>query len=272
MSTAADTLAAHKVDFSYASRRVLNQVSLGVEAGEVVALLGRNGAGKSTLLRILLGFLRPQRGEVVLAGQALHRYGRRTLATRLAYVPQAHATPFPYSVREIVLMGRFPAHPAWRASHRPADIAAVDAMLERFGIAHLAGRAYTEISGGERQLVLLARALIQGARTLVMDEPFNGLDYGRQIQLLAHLRQLADAGHAILLTTHQPDHALLCASRVAVLMDGRISADGPAAQVVSAQTIRELYGVEVAAFSSPQGHVAFYPVHSLARPISIDLS
>jgi len=266
MSAAADTLCAHKLDFSYGSRHVLNQVNIGVCAGEVVALLGRNGAGKSTLLRILLGFLRPQRGEVVLAGQALHRYARRTLATRLAYVPQAHATPFPYSVREIVLMGRFPAHPAWGSSHH-ADIAAVDAMLERFGIAHLAGRAYTEISGGERQLVLLARALIQGARTLVMDEPFNGLDYGRQIQLLAHLRQLADAGHAILLTTHHPEHALLCASRVAVLMDGRISADGPAAQVVSAQTIRELYGVEVAAFSSPQGHVAFHPVHSLTQPI-----
>jgi len=260
MSASADTLCACQVDFSYGNRRVLNQVNIGVGAGEVVALLGRNGAGKSTLLRILLGFVRPQRGGVVLAGQALHRYARRTLATRLAYVPQAHVTPFPYPVREIVLMGRFPAHPAWGASRRPADIAAVDAMLERFGIAHLGGRAYTEISGGERQLVLLSRALIQGARTLVMDEPFNGLDYGRQIQLLAHLRQLAEEGYAVLLTTHHPEHALLCASRVAVLMNGRISADGPAAQVVSAQTIRELYGVKVAAFSSPQGHVAFYPV------------
>jgi len=260
VNTAAAHLYAHKVDFSYGYRCVLHQVSVGVQSGEVVALLGRNGAGKSTLLRILLGFLRPQRGEVVLAGKALHTYARRALATRLAYVPQAHATPFPYSVREIVLMGRFPTHPAFGASQRPADVAAVDEMLARFGIAHLAERAYTEISGGERQLALLSRALIQGAKTLVMDEPLNGLDYGRQIQLLAHLRQLADAGYAILLTTHHPEHALLCASRVAVLMEGRIMADGPAAQIVTAQTIRELYGVNVSAFSSPHGHVAFYPL------------
>jgi len=256
----ADLLMAHEVDFSYGARRVLHQVSVGVRAGEVVALLGRNGAGKSTLLRILLGFIRPQRGTVELAGQALYRYGRRALATRLAYVPQAHVTPFPYSVRDIVLMGRFPAQPAWGASRSPADVAVVDAMLDRFKIAHLAERPYTEISGGERQLALLSRALIQGARTLVMDEPLNGLDYGRQIQLLQHLRQLADEGYAILLTTHHPEHALQCATRVAVLMEGRINADGPAAQIVTAHTIRDLYEVEVAAFSSPQGHVAFYPV------------
>jgi len=256
----ADSLIAQQVDFSYGPRRVLDQVSVTVRAGEVVALLGRNGAGKSTLLRILLGFLRPQRGQVRLAGQPLQRYGRRALATRLAYVPQAHLTPFPYSVREIVRMGRFPAQPGWGAARKSADMAAVDAMLERFKIAHLAARPYTEISGGERQLALLSRALIQGARTLVMDEPLNGLDYGRQIQLLQHLRQLADEGHAIVLTTHHPEHALLCATRVAVLMDGHIQADGPAAQIVTAQTIQRLYGVEVAAFSSPQGHVAFYPL------------
>lgn len=256
---AAGQLLAADIDFRYGSRCVLDRAGLRLSGGEVVALLGRNGAGKSTLLRILLGLLRPQGGRVQLDGRPLHHHARRELAARLAYLPQAHVSPFPYPVRDIVLMGRLPAN-GWLSAPGRADIDAADALLSRFGIRHLAERPYTEISGGERQLALLARAMIQGARMLIMDEPMAGLDYGRQLQLLQHLRSLARDGYAVLLTTHHPEQALLAASRVAVLVDGRIVADGAADVIVTPQTIRVLYGVDVAAFRSPAGHVAFHPV------------
>lgn len=252
-------LQAHNVHFSYAGRKVLDGVSLGVAAGEVVALLGRNGAGKSTLLRILLGLLTPESGSVRLDDKQLNTYARRDLATRVAYVPQVHVTPFPYTVKQIVLLGRIPSNGWMRAPSRE-DEKLVDETLRRLGIDHLADRPYTDISGGERQLVLLSRALVQGARVLVMDEPMNGLDYGRQLQLLQHIRSLADDGFAIVMTTHHPEHALLSASRVAVLLDGQIQADGAPSEIVTPATIRALYGVDVAAFHSPHGHVAFHPV------------
>lgn len=253
------TLQARDLAFRYGSRRVLEGCDLDLAPGELVALLGRNGAGKSTLLRLLLGLLRPQRGEVTLSGRPLAAWSRRGLACRLAYVPQAQAMPFPYPVRDIVLMGRLPAD-GWIRAPRRADIEAADRWLDRFGIAALALRPCTEISGGERQLALLARALIQGARTLILDEPMSGLDYGRQLQLLQHLRALARDGYSVLMTTHHPEHALLAATRVAVLMRGRIEAEGPPAAIVTPERMLALYDVAVQAFRSPEGHVAFHPL------------
>ncbi len=255
---AAEGLKAQQLAFRYGTRQVIDDASLSLSAGEVVALLGRNGAGKSTLLRMLLGLLVPLKGQVTLGDRPLGAYARRELATRVAYVPQVHAAPFPYTVRDIVLMGRLPAN-GWLRAPLRSDIETAGEMLERFGIGHLADRPYTEVSGGERQLALLARALVQGARTLILDEPMGGLDYGRQLQLLQHLRALAHEGYAVLMTTHHPEQALLAATRVAVLIRGRIESDGPPAEVITPLLIRELYGVEVLSFSSGDGHVGFYP-------------
>jgi iron complex transport system ATP-binding protein len=133
-------------------------------------------------------------------------------------------------------------------------------MLERLGVADLAERPYTEISGGERQLVLIARALAQGARILVMDEPVSGLDYGNQIRFLEHLRRLAADGYAIVKATHHPEHTLLASTRVALLCDGAIVLDGPPAEVVTPSTIQRIYHIEVSAFHAPNGEAtAFYP-------------
>lgn len=251
-------LKAESISFSYHTRHVLHDTNLELHPGEIVALLGCNGAGKSTLLRILLGLLSPDRGEVTLAGRPLRTYHRRQLASMLAYVPQVHSVPFPYTVLEIVLMGRLPAN-GWMRSPKPADIDQALQILERFGMSELANQPYTEISGGQRQLTLIARAMIQGARTLILDEPMNGLDYGRQILLMKHLRNLGQDGYAVLMTTHHPEHALWCATRAAVLIDGQIEASGIPARIVTPATIRRLYNVEVTAFSSPSGNMAFHP-------------
>lgn len=263
-------LAAIDLHFAYRGRQVLTGASLSLQSGDVVSLLGTNGAGKSTLLRLLLGFNAPHQGEVLLAGKPLHSYPRRKIARHIAYVPQVHVTPFPYLVREVVLLGRLPATGLSRAPSR-ADYEIAGTVLERLGIPHLAGRAYTEISGGERQLTLIARALAQGARTLVLDEPMNGLDYGHQLRLIERLRGLAAEGYAVLKTTHHPEHALLASTRVALLCDGRIEADGPPARVVTPAAIERLYGVRVEAHRCGP-HTAFFPSTTVAiQPRSGDL-
>ena len=238
--------------FAHGRRPVLAGVTLGVGGGEIVALLGANGAGKSTLFRLLLGFLAPKRGQVLLDGTPLARFSRREIAKRVAYVPQGHVTPFPYTVREIVTLGRLPDTGLLRAPGKK-DKEIVERIIERLGIEGLIDRPYTEISGGERQLALIARALAQGARILVMDEPTTGLDYGYQIRLLQHLADLASDGHGVLVSTHHPEHAMQIATRIVVLHHGRIEADGPPNVVVTAAMIQRIYGVDVAVFDDPSG-------------------
>jgi len=258
-----ERLQARDIHHAYRGKGVLHGASLHLGPGEVVSLLGANGAGKSTLLRILLGLLPPSGGEVRLAGRLLADYPRRELARQVAYVPQVHSTPFPYTVRQIVTMGRLPSAGLFAAPGRD-DRSAVDRVLARLAISHLAERPYTEISGGERQLALIARALAQGSRLLVMDEPATGLDYGNQITLLDLLRSLAAEGYGILKTTHHPDHVLAGSDRVAVLIAGRIVADGRPADVLTAKCLSELYGVPVTPVRLPDGRLVVAP--DLDRP------
>ena len=221
---------------------MLNGANLSLSAGEIVSLLGPNGVGKTTLLRIMLGLLVPGEGRVTIGGEPLASFGRRKLAQRLAYVPQSHLAPFPYLVREVVALGRFPAQGLFaRAAAEGSE--SIEAILSGLRIAHLSERAYTQLSGGERQLVMIARALAQGASLLIMDEPLSGLDYGHQIELLRILRGLAAKGYGILMTTHHPDHALMVSTRVATLVTGRIDKDGPPAEVITPEAIQCLYGV-----------------------------
>lgn len=251
-------LEARGIHFRRGERVILGEVTFALQPGEIVALLGPNGTGKSTLFRILLGFLRPAMGEVWLDDVPLGRYSRRSIAQRIAYVPQAHVAPFPYSVREVVLLGRLAESGIFR-SPQPSDHIRADDVLQRLAITHLAQRPYTEISGGERQLTLIARALAQGASILVMDEPMTGLDYGYQVRLLQHLIDLASEGHAILFSTHNPEHAVHAATRVAVLRGGAIIADGSPADTITPALIRNLYGVDVSTLTNAQGLTAIVP-------------
>ncbi len=252
------SLQAKGLHFAYRGRAVLQGVDLTVGEGEVVSLLGANGAGKSTLLRLMLGLLAPERGEVLWQGQSLRSWPRRMVAQALAYVPQVHVMPFPYAVREVVMLGRLPQTGLMRAP-LAADHVAVEAALSRLGILHLAERPYTEISGGERQLTLIARALAQGARLLLMDEPVTGLDYGHQVRLLMLLKSLANEGYGVLKSSHHPEHVAMASSRVVLLQQGHIMADGPPEQVLTASAMRALYGIDVEAYRRPDGRLTFVP-------------
>lgn len=168
------------LSFSYGGAPVLQNVSFSARGGEVIALLGPNGVGKSTLFRCLLGFLKPQRGEVRIDGKALSDFSRRALAREIAYIPQSYSPTFNYTVRESVLMG-VTAKLGALEGPTAAQQALVMQMLDQLGIAHLSERGSRKISGGERQLMLIARALVQNARVLIMDEPTANLDYGQQL-------------------------------------------------------------------------------------------
>lgn len=258
-------LAAHGIHFAYRGRAVLAGAELTLAPGELVCLLGGNGAGKSTLLRIMLGLLQPRAGEVRVDGQPLSHLARRELARRTAYVPQVHAAPFPYTVRQVVTMGRLPARGLFRApGGHDRDV--VENVLAHMDIGHLAERPYTEVSGGERQLALIARALAQEAPLLIMDEPLAGLDYGHQVRLLERLEGLAAAGYGVLMTTHDPDQPLSGCDRVALLKGGRIAGDGPPGEVLTPDAIRTLYGVSVALVRDAEGRsIAFRPLERGSR-------
>lgn len=235
-------LEARALCFARGRRPVLAGASLVISQGEIVALLGANGAGKSTLFRLMLGFEKASSGEALLDGVSIWRYSRRDVARVIAYVPQAHVTPFPYLVHDVVMLGRLPETGLFG---RPgaADREIVADVLTQLGVAHLAARPYTEISGGERQLVLIGRALAQGARILVMDEPLTGLDFGYQLKMLRLLKSLAKQGRGILFSTHHPDHASKIATRVAVLQNGTIVADNAPSIVITPMMIETIYGV-----------------------------
>jgi len=249
-------LQASHLDFGYGARRVGSDVSLALEAGEVLCLLGPNGSGKTTLFKTLLGLLPPQGGQVLIDGMDLQHRKRSEIAQRVSYVPQAHAVFFPFTVREVVLMGRT-AHLAIFSSPSRHDREIAQTAMERMRLEHLADSIYTRISGGERQLALIARALAQDARIIVMDEPTANLDFGNQVRVMEHVQALARTGMGVLLSTHNPDQAFVCADRVAMLHEGRLARVGPPGEAITSSSLRELYGVDVVVTQVELGAGAF---------------
>ncbi|WP_448871047.1 ABC transporter ATP-binding protein [Desulfobulbus propionicus] len=237
-------LQAQALCFSYGECIILDDVSLDFHAGEVVSVLGPNGSGKTTLLKTLLGLLKPQSGMVYFEDKILQGYSRSELAKRIAYVPQVHREAFAYTVEDVVLMGRMPYHSLFSTYSRKDREIATTAM-DRLDILKLKDRPYTEISGGERQLAMIARSIAQGAGIFIMDEPVNGLDYGNQMRLLADISGLAGEGLTFIMTTHFPDHALMTADRVILFNHGAVIADGRPGKVITRESLRDLYRIEV---------------------------
>lgn len=248
------TLEARALDFGYAGHAVGRGLEATLAAGEVVALLGPNGSGKSTLMRTLLGLQPRLAGTVTLDGRDLAAWDDASRARRLAYVPQSTDSYFDFSLRELVEMGRT-AHRGVFASPGPHDREVAQASLERLGIAHLAERPVNGVSGGERQLALIARALATEAAFLVMDEPTANLDFGNQARVLEEIARLRQAGIGLLVSTHHPEHAFRIADRALLLAKGTLIAQGPVDATLTSPNLTALYGrpVEVASVRLADG-------------------
>ncbi len=223
---------------------LLEGVSFTLERGTTLCLLGPNGSGKSTLMRCILGLEKLGAGRVLIDGQDVNQLNAQQRARRMAYVPQSSTGAFPFTVFEVVLMGRS-AHLRFMAEPTPADHQATRDALARLKILDLQTRLYDQLSGGERQLVLLARAVAQQAPVLVMDEPCTGLDLGHQVLVLQAMRSLAAEGYAVLLSTHLPENAFALDAQVALLSQRRLRGPAPAAQLLTAAELSQLYGTAV---------------------------
>lgn len=240
------------LSFSYGSHQVLQNVSFFAKKGDLMAILGPNGTGKTTLFRCILGTLPHYLGNITIDGENIRNMGRQELAKRLAYIPQAHGAAFSYSVLDMVLMGTArQLSPFSSPGHR--QISAAEDALSQVGISDLAQRSFSHLSGGERQLVLIARALAQQADILIMDEPTSNLDFGNQLRILEKIRQLAHSGYTILLSTHNPQHALAFSSNILALTDGHVAAFGPPQQHLTPELLQKLYQVNTILVDTPAG-------------------
>lgn len=233
-----------RLGFAFGGRPVLAEVTLAVAPGSFAGILGPNGSGKTTLAELLCGLKRPSSGGVRLDGRPLEQYRRRELAQRIALVPQDFYINFPFSVREVVMMGRYPHLPRFGGPSR-ADVAAAEAAMEAAGVAPFAERLVTELSGGERQRVVFARALAQEAPVLVLDEATSNLDIGQALQLLAvALEGVRRRGRTVVAVFQDVNLAAACCDRLIVLCGGRVAACGPTAAVLTPETLAAVFGVE----------------------------
>jgi iron complex transport system ATP-binding protein len=248
----------HSLAFGYGAKVVGSGVTLQARPHEVFCLLGPNGSGKTTLFKTMLGLLPPLAGEVRLDGVALAQLGRSDVARRVAYVPQAHAAHFPFTVADMVVMGRT-AHLGLFGSPTDADRQHALAALAALGIAELADADYTRVSGGQRQLALIARALAQETAVIVMDEPTASLDFGNQVIVLSEIKRLAAQGLTIVLSTHDPDHAFSVGNHVALLNRGSLIAQGLPHVVLTPERLQSVYGVSVVVERLSRGQTVCAP-------------
>ncbi len=227
--------------FTYPSgQKVLCNLSLSLKSGEFVALLGCNGAGKTTLFKSLLGFLPLQKGRVFIDGKEIEEYQARELAQKIAYIPQSSFSTFNYTVFNTVLMGTT-CQLSTFSSPKKEERKQVLEILERLNILHLKDKRVKEISGGERQLTLIARALAQKAKILILDEVATNLDYGNQILLLNMIANLSRQGYTILFATHNPEGALTYADRVILLDKGHIIFSAPPCKLAGSTLLSQIY-------------------------------
>lgn len=237
-------IALKSLSFFRGEKRVLNDISLDINDGTYVFLLGANGSGKTTLLRCIMNHLSPESGTVLIDGKPVQNYSSRELAKKLAYIPQYCYPAFNYSVLDLTCMGRT-AHLSAFDSPRKSDYELAMSVLDELGIAHLAQKGVHNISGGELRLCIIARALVQESTILIMDEPTSGLDYGKQIELLNLVRRLVKDGKTVVQSTHNPQFVLSYADNAIAIKDGALLVPKTFTTVLDEETILELYGIGV---------------------------
>lgn len=241
----------HHVSFSYIDVPVLHAIDLMVQKGEMVALLGPNGSGKTTLIKLACGVLRPTEGEIHLDGSSLRRLKRREVAQRVAVVPQQFHMPFAFTLREVVLLGRTPFLRAF-SDEGERDHQAVNRAMELMGLKELEQRFFNELSGGERQKGILAMALAQEPKLLLLDEPTAHLDINHQVEILELVKGLnREQGITVIGAMHDLNLAALYFDRLILLKEGRIFADGPPSQVLTEETIQDVFSASVQVTQHP---------------------
>lgn len=238
------TLRADNISCGYGKKRVLSDISFELKSGRVCCLLGPNGVGKTTLFKTILGFLPRMSGHFYLGDRDISDCSRKEIAKMIAYVPQAHVPAFPFTVEDVVTMGRT----AWFKNGRTPgkeDIDIAVNILDSLSIGHLRDRIYTQLSGGERQMVMVARALAQQPEFLVMDEPASNLDFGNQMRLLKQVMDLKKRGIGIIMASHHPDHAFLCDSDVILISaDGKVTS-GYCNDMLTEESLSKAYSIPI---------------------------
>jgi len=241
----APKLTLSNVEFCYAQgAAVLNSLSLDIVPASITAILGPNGAGKTTLLNTILGFLKPQSGAILLDDVNISQYSRSQLSRMIGLVPQAEHIPFNFTVLEYILLGRTPYMGIF-SMPQEKDYQVAESMLNLLHIAHIKQRPITELSGGEQQLVLLARALAQQPKILLLDEPTTHLDLGNTVFILNALKDLARRNVTVIFTTHDPQAAIYCADQVVLMKQGHVLSAGRLQEILTSAQLSQLYGVQI---------------------------
>jgi iron complex transport system ATP-binding protein len=223
---------------------IFADINFSVSSGDIFCILGANGTGKTTLIKCLTGLMSPHSGEILIDGRKMNSFSRADLAKKIGYIPQIHNSTFPFTVLDVVLMGRSPHLDMFESpSEKDYDIALKS--LESLNIEYMKDKPYTEISGGEQQLVFIARILTQEPSILILDEPTSHLDFGNQIRTLNIIKRLASKGLSVIMSSHFPDHAFISANKVA-LMDGKsFLAIGKPEDVITTANMKKIYGIDV---------------------------
>jgi iron complex transport system ATP-binding protein len=238
------TISVQNLDFFYGKRQVLHQIAFQGKEGQLISLLGPNGAGKSTLFRCMLGLLKPTQGRILIEGVDISRLQPGKLATKIAYIPQSHEPVFRYTAFDMVLMGTTAGTGRFSPPGREQK-ERVEQVMEALGLTDLCYRSYGTLSGGERQLILIARAMAQEGKILLMDEPSASLDFGNRFRVMDTVRELCNRGYCVIQSTHDPEQAYYYSDSLLALREGRILAQGKPGEIFREELISDLYGVEV---------------------------
>lgn len=235
-----DVVVGYEVD-----KPIQKNVNFSLEGGEVCCVLGPNGCGKTTLLKTILGILPILGGSITLDGDDVTKWNAARLSSSMAYVAQGHDRPFPFVVKDVVMLGRASKVGGRGGQPTREDYNIVENAMDAMGIYHLRDVPYTDVSGGELQMVMFARALAQQPKILVLDEPTAALDYGNAVRVIGKVRELARQGYAVLMITHNPDHAFMTGANVALFTKARPMKFGAAMDIVTRENIKEAYGINV---------------------------
>ncbi len=232
------------ISFSYDDEEIFSDISFSIERGDVLCVLGPNGTGKTTMIKCLNGLHDIDGGEILINGENIKKLSYAEISKHIGYIPQSHIPSFPFKVLDVVLMGRAP-YLNLTDSPKKEDVEIAVNSLKTLGIHDLKDKEYTNLSGGERQLVFLARVLCQQPDILILDEPTSHLDFGNQIKLLEIIDNLANSGLSIIMSSHFPDHAFLSSTKVAIMKDKKFIDFGTPDDVVTEENLKKAYSIDV---------------------------